>query len=141
MTGPGSGSRERGSATALTLMLGVGLIVLPVVVLVLSLPAWEQRAVDAQDAARSAARALATAGSWPAGVAAANLAAQDALQGRDLTPADLSLQYSGSLVADGSVTVSVTVRVPVGEVPGLGAVGTLHYTASSTEHVDSYRSS
>ena len=50
------GTRRTRSATALTLMLGVGFLVLPVMVLVLTLPTWEQRVVDAQDAARSAAR-------------------------------------------------------------------------------------
>ena len=132
---------DRGSATPLTLMLGVGLVVLPVMMVVLSLPAWEQRAVDAQDAARDAARALATAGDWGSGVASAELTVSEMLQGDGLSPADLSLRCSGSLVADGRVTASVTVAVRVGVLPGLGAVGTLHYTASSTQHVDSYRSS
>jgi hypothetical protein len=132
---------DRGSSTPLTLLLGVSMVVLPVLVLVLTLPTWEQRAVDAEDAARNAARVLAVASTWGEGVAAANEAvALDA--GNDgLPPTDLATTYSGSLGPGGEVTATVTVTVPVGYVPGLGAVGTAHFTASSTEHVDTYRGS
>ena len=140
---PGEGRRgnEVGSSAPLTLMLGVAFIVLPVTVLVLMLPTWEQRAVDAQDAARTAARALVTADTWDDGVAAAEEAVSQLAAGDGLAPGDVSVGLSGSLGPGGSVTAAVTVLVPVGDVPGLGVVGTLHYTASSTEHVDSYRES
>jgi hypothetical protein len=122
-------------------MLGVGLIVLPVLVLVLTLPAWEQRTVDAQDAARNAARALATAGDWAEGVSAADQAAYEIVTSDGLVAGDVSILLTGSLGPGETVTASVTVLVPVGDLPGLGFIGTLHYTASSTQHVDSYRSS
>jgi hypothetical protein len=122
-------------------MLGIAFVVLPVMVLVLVLPTWEQRAVDAQDAARNAARSLVEAVNWGAGVAAASQTILAAAEADGLPPDDISVSCSGSLSPGSAVTVSVTVAVPVGDVPGLGAVGTLHYTASSTEHVDSYAES
>jgi hypothetical protein len=122
-------------------MLGVGFIVLPVMVLVLTIPTWEQRAVDAQDAARSAARALVTADNWSDGVAAADQVVAEVAENDGLPATDVNVEYSGSLAPGAAVTAAVTVSVPVGDVPGLGFVGTVHYTATSTEHVDSYRSS
>jgi hypothetical protein len=132
---------QRGSAIPLSLLLGTALIVLPVMVLVLTLPAWEQRAVDAQDAARTAARALVTADDWDDGVSAADEAVAQLETGDGLPPADMTVSYSGSLDPGGSVTAAATVLIPAGNLPGLGLVGQLHYTASSTEHVDSYRDS
>jgi hypothetical protein len=129
---------QRGSAIPLSLLLGTALIVLPVMVLVLTLPAWEQRAVDAQDAARIAARALVTADNWDDGVSAADQAVAQLEAGDGLPPTDVTVSYSGSLDTGGSITAAVTVVIPAGNLPGLGFVGQLHYTASSTEHVDSY---
>jgi hypothetical protein len=132
---------ERGSSTPLTLLLGVSMIVVPVMVLILTLPTWEQRAVDAEDAARDAARVLALASSWGEGVAAANEAVARDAANDGLAPGDLTVTCSGFLGPGGEVTATVTVAVPVGAVPGLGAVGTEHFSAASTEHVDSYRGS
>ena len=109
--------------------------------LVLTLPTWEQRAVDAQDAARNAARALVTADNWGDGVSAANQTVSDLVVGDGLPSEDLTVTYSGTLDPGGTVTAAVTVVIPAGNLPGLGFVGELHYTASSTEHVDSYRDS
>jgi hypothetical protein len=132
---------QRGSAIPLTLLLGTTLIVMPVMVLVLTLPTWEQRAVDAQDAARTAARALVTADNWDDGISAADEAVSQLVAGDGLPPSDLTVTYSGSLDPGGTVSAAVTVVIPAGNLPGLGFVGALHYTASSTEHVDSYRDS
>ncbi|MGH9104477.1 MAG: hypothetical protein ACRDZX_01310 [Acidimicrobiales bacterium] len=134
-------SRERGSSTPFSLVLGLGLIVLPVMVLVLVLPTWEQRAVDANDAARDAARALVVADDWADGVASADQVVAQAVRNDGLPVSDMSVRCSGSLVPGGQVVAVVTVVVPVGEIPGLGLVGALHYRVSSTEHVDSYRAS
>jgi hypothetical protein len=132
---------EHGSAIPLTLMLGVSLLVVPVMVLVLTLPTWEERTVDAQDAARDAARALVTADDWGDGVSSANDAVSQIIVGDGLPAGDVTVTYSGSLDPGGAVTAAVTVVIPAGNVPGLGFVGELHYTATSTEHVDSYRDS
>jgi hypothetical protein len=138
VTVPGN---DKGAATPLTLMLGLTLVVFPVMILVLTLPAWEQRAVDAQDAARAAARVLAAAPNWTSGRAAADNAIGELAYNDGLSLSDVTVTYSGDLAPGGSVTASVTVVVPAGEVPGLGSVGHLHYTASSTEHVDTYEES
>ena len=132
---------QRGSAIPFSLLLGTTLIVMPVMLLVLTLPTWEQRAVDAEDAARSAARALVTADNWGDGVSAANEVVSQLAAGDNLPPGDLTVAYSGSLDPGGMVSAAVTVVIPAGNLPGLGFVGELHYTASSTEHVDSYRDS
>ncbi|HUB69280.1 MAG TPA: hypothetical protein VL984_02560 [Acidimicrobiales bacterium] len=137
----GPATVDRGSSAPLTLLLGTALIVLPVMVLVLTLPTWEQRAVDAQDAARGAALALVTAASWATGVAAAEQVVAQVVQEDGLPAGDVSDQFSGSLEPGGTVTASVTVAMPVGQLPGLALTGPLHYTASSTQHVDSYRGS
>ena len=125
----------------MSLLLGTALIVMPVMLLVLMLPTWEQRAVDAQDAARGAALALVMASSWASGVAAAEQVVTQVGQENGLPAGDVSDQFSGSLDPGGAVTASVTVAVPVGQLPGLSFAGVLHYTASSTQHVDSYRGS
>ena len=134
-------SSERGTATPLSLVLGLGLIVMPVLVLVLTLPTWEQRTVDAQDAARNGARALVMADDWDDGVAAADQTVDEIVSSDGLVAGDVSLRLAGSLAPGATVTASVTVLVPAGNFPGLGFIGTLHYTASSTEHVDAYRGS
>ena len=139
---PGDGGDvERGAATPLTLVLGVALIVLPVMVLVLTVPIWEQRTVDAQDAARAAARAMVIAQNEPTGIAAADEAVDDVFGGDGIPANDVAVAYTGEDLPGGLVTVSVTVVIPAGEIPGLGWIGELHYTASSTEHVDSYEDS
>ncbi len=132
---------DQGTSTPLSLVLGLGLVVMPVLVLVLTLPTWEQRTVDAQDAARNAARALVTADDWGDGVAAADQAVYEIVSSDGLVAADVALRLAGSLAPGATVTASVTVVVPAGNFPGLGFIGALHYTASSTEHVDAYRDS
>lgn len=132
---------DQGTATPLSLVLGLGLVVMPVLVLVLTLPTWEQRTVDAQDAARNAARALVTSDDWGDGVAAADQAVYEIVSSDGLVAADVALRLAGSLAPGATVTASVTVVVPAGNFPGLGFIGALHYTASSTEHVDAYRDS
>jgi hypothetical protein len=122
-------------------MLGVGLIVLPVLVLVLTIPTWEQRTVDAQDAARAGARALVVADDWQDGALAADDAIDQVIVGDGLVAPDVTVRLAGSLEPGGKVSVAVTVLLPVGNLPGLGFVGVLHYTATSVEHVDNYRDS
>ncbi len=134
------GGAESGAATVLSLVLGLAFVVLPVLLLVLSIPVWEQRAVDARDAARAAARALAVSQGWPEGALAADAAARAVLSG-DGVPADAAgLSLGGALVPGGQVTASVTVEVPAGALPWLGPVGNVPYTAASTQAVSPYRS-
>ena len=72
-------------------------------------------------------------------MAAADQVVSDVVVNDGLRAADVSVQYSGSLAPGAAITAAVTVAIPVGNVPGLGSVGTLHFTATSTEHIDTYR--
>jgi hypothetical protein len=123
----------------LTMTLGIGLIVIPVLLLVLTVPTWLERSVDARDAASDAARVIATASTWAAGTTAANQIVAQAITNDGLTPSDVTVSYTGSLNPGDTVTATVTVTLPAGVVPGIGRYGTVHYTATSTQHVDSYR--
>ncbi|HTW08208.1 MAG TPA: hypothetical protein VME46_11895 [Acidimicrobiales bacterium] len=146
MNGPRGGPSkevrgECGEATALGLVLGVSFVLLPVMVLVLAIPTWEERSVDARDLARAAARALAVAGDWALGVMAAEDVVIQAEADDGLPASDVTTDYSGDLAPGGTVSVSVTVAIPVGDLPGLGLIGTLHYAATCTEYVDAFRGS
>ncbi len=130
---------ERGFAP-LTMTLSLGLVVIPVLLLVLTLPTWEERTVDARDAAANAARVLATAATWPAGVTAADQMVAEMTANDGLAPSEVNVAYTGALAPGATVTAVVTVTIPAGMIPGIGAVGTFHYTAQSTQHVDTFRS-
>ena len=130
---------QAGSAP-LSLVLGLGLLAIPVLLLVLAVPTWEARTVDARDAAATAARVLVTADSWSDGVAAADEAVKEVGANDGMPPSDLTTQFQGSLTRGSTVTVEVTVVIPATEIPLIGAVGAVHYTATSSELVDQYRS-
>lgn len=130
---------ETGSAP-LSLALGLGLLVVPVLLLVLTIPTWESRMVDARDAAVVASRALVTSDSWPDGVAAARQVVSEMAGNDNLSQADLRVTCSGDLARGGEISVRVTVILPAGTVPGIGAFGGFHYSATSVQHVDEYRS-
>lgn len=130
---------ERGFAP-LTMTLGLGLLVIPVLLLVLTVPTWEERTVDARDAAANAARTLVTADTWATGVAAADQTVATEATNDGLGASQMVVSYGGALTPGATVTATVTVTIPAGTIPGIGAFGTIHYSASSTQHVDSYRS-
>lgn len=132
---------ELGAATPLTLMLGIVLVIMPVMILILTVPVWEQRSVDAQDAARAAVTALVVASSEASGVVAGQQAANQVFQGDGIPTREVRVAFTGQDVPGGSVTASVGVVIPVGQLPGLGTIGDLYYTARSTEHVGSYEDS
>jgi len=132
--------RDQDGSAPISLALGVGLLVFPVLLLVLSLPTWEARSVDARDAAAAAARALVTADTWSDGVAAADAAVYAVASTDGVASEDLSATYSGSLTRGAAVTAEVTVTIPAGRIPGIASFGAVHYSASSTQQVDDYRS-
>jgi NAD+--asparagine ADP-ribosyltransferase len=124
----------------LSLVLGLGLLIIPVLLLVLVIPTWEARTVDARDAAAGAARVLVTSASWTAGVVAANQLVGEIGATDGVARSQLVATYDGSLTRGSTVTVRVTVVIPATEIPLIGVVGTVHYTATSSELVDQYRS-
>ena len=124
----------------LTTMLGVSLLMIPVLLLVLTLPTWVERTVDARDTAAQAARTLVTSDTWQTGVAAAQETVIQETDNDGLNPSDVTATFTGSLTPGSTVTATITVTIPAGTVPGIGAFATVHYSASSTQHVDTYRS-
>jgi len=131
--------RQSGSAP-LSLTLGLGLMVIPVLLLVLTLPTWEARTVDARDAASAAARALVTSASWSDGVVSADQLVQEIGATDGVGAGDMSVRFQGSLSRGAEVSAKVTVLIPAAQIPLIGAVGSLHYSATSTQLVDEYRS-
>jgi hypothetical protein len=129
-----------GGFAALSLMLGLAFVVMPVLVLVLSLPVWLERAAAAQDAARLAARELATAPDWAEGTSQAQSVVWQLAKAEGWSAASYSLDFAGTLMPAGTVSARVRVAVPVTVVPFLGPVGHVEYSAVSVAHVDSYRS-
>jgi len=133
---------ERGDMSSpIVFPLAVSLLVFPVLILVLSFPTWCERQVDATTAARNAARVLVTAPDWNTGVTEANQVVTEIAANNGLDPSDVSASYSGSLDRGASVTASVTVVIPATVFPGFHVTtAEIHWTASSTEQVDQYRS-
>ena len=123
----------------LTMMLALAVVITPVLLLVLTIPTWLERGVDARDAAANAARTLATADNWQAGTLAANQTVSQLITGDGLDPNLVTTSYGGDLNPGSIVTARVTVTIPAGVIPGIGHYGTVHYTATSTQHVDTYK--
>jgi len=140
MTGTRQGLRRQSGSAPLSLTLGLGLIVIPVLLLVLSLPTWAARTVDAHDAASAAARTLVRSDSWADGVASADQVVQQIGATDAVGSGQLSVSYRGSLTRGAEVSATVTVLIPAAQIPLIGAVGDLHYSATSTQLVDQYRS-
>lgn len=132
--------RERGSAAPLELILGAGLLLLPVAAALAVLPTWAERQSAARLAAQEAARTIATAATWQAGVAAADVIAAQVIANHGMDPADLHIDYAGSLSRVGRVTATATITIPAIVLPGLGQVAAASWTVVHREPVDVYRS-
>ncbi|MHB1912120.1 MAG: hypothetical protein ACYCTI_08725 [Acidimicrobiales bacterium] len=132
--------RHQSGSAPLSLTLGLGLLVIPVLLLVLTLPTWEARTVDARDAAAAAARTLVTSDSWSDGVASADQLVQEIGATDGVGSDQISVSFQGSLSRGAEVSAKVTVSIPAAQIPLIGAVGSLHYSATSTQLVDEYRS-
>ncbi|CAN5476856.1 MAG: hypothetical protein ACR2JP_04800 [Acidimicrobiia bacterium] len=132
---------ERGEAAALEMMLVIGFLLLPTLVGLAQIPLWIDARSTGELAAQEAARQVALATDFDAGVASADAIArqivvnhgwgEDAYQG---------LSVTGSNTPGASVTASVTVEVPAIVVPMVGEVGGgFSRTWSHTEVVDAHR--
>jgi hypothetical protein len=120
--------------------LGVSLLVIPVLLVVLTVPTWEERTVDAKDMAANAARILASASAWQPGITQADQTIAEMATNEGIPAGQVDVSYRGSLNPGAAVTVDITVTIPAGTIPAIGSFGTLHYTASSTRHIDNYKS-
>ena len=125
---------------ATELVLALGLLVLPVALLVLTLPGWSERQVTARVISREVARRTAREG--VSDVAGARELTATMAANLDVPPGDLSIDVSsvdGVVLTPGAdVEAQVTVWMPAVELPGVGAVGSLSWTARHREPVDRY---
>ncbi|HVA44476.1 MAG TPA: hypothetical protein VNF50_13420 [Acidimicrobiales bacterium] len=140
MSAAAAGLHRQSGSAPLSLTLGLGLMVIPVLLLVLTLPTWEARTVDARDAASAAARTLVTSDSWSDGVVSADQLVQEIGATDGVGGDQISVSLEGSLSRGAEVSAKVTVLIPAAQIPLIGAVGSLHYSATSTQLVDEYRS-
>jgi hypothetical protein len=131
---------EESGFAPLTMALGVSLLVIPVLLVVLTLPSWEERTVDAKDMAANAARILASASGWQPGITQADQTIAEMAANQGIPTGQINVSYHGSLNPGATITVDLTVTIPAGTIPAIGSFGTFHYTASSTQHIDSYKS-
>jgi Flp pilus assembly protein TadG len=116
------------------------LLVFAAALMVLTVPTWLERHAAARAAADEAARAVVLADNWDEGAAQAQAIVDQVATNYDLAPGDLTLELSGSFDRGSSVTATVTVTMPVSNVPLVGSVGGFSRSLSHTEVVDPFRS-
>ena len=119
--------------------LAVGLLLLPIVILVLMLPQWPERQTIATSAAKEAASLYANAANATVGEQVATDAVAQAAANAGF-PGGLDVAFTGEWCRTCEVTAAVTVEIPAIDMPFVGGVGALHWTASSTARVDDFRS-
>ena len=88
--------------------------------------------------AKEAATLYATAGSADEGAAAAQAAVAQAAQNYGLP--GLALELSGAWCRGCTVTAAVTVEIPAVQVPMIGTIGDVSWTATSSSRVEDYAS-
>lgn len=135
-------ARFQGSAAghaAIELVASVGLLLLPVVMLVAALPTWSERRHVAIVAAREAS--VVAAQGYPRDVShEAELIAESIASAHGVAPEDIRVDVRTDLQRGGSVTATVTVRMPAMEIPGIGRVGAWSWSTTHTRRIDDYRS-
>lgn len=114
----------------------VGLLLIPAVILVLSFAPWIERQMMAREIARDAARAVAIAATMVDVSAGVDQTARN----YGVDPSDLRIVIDGDTGRGGLVTASVTVHMPVIDVPGIGDLGSVTWSVHHTEQIDLYRS-
>lgn len=129
---------DRGSASGeLIVMVPMVMLLLGFAVMVGRLGTTQQ---DVTSASRDAARAAALRQYPAAATADATTAATETLSRRDVACELLTVDVDTSqLDPGGTVTATVTCRVGLGDVVGLGIGGSRTVTATSTSPVDTYR--
>lgn len=130
---------DRGSAV-LEWPLASLLLLIPVAIMVILLPTWSERQTVARDAATTAAREAVLAPIPEEALAVGEAAALRTAENFGIDPDDVSVSWAGDLSRGGSITASVTIRMPAIVVPGWGGVDAWSWSASHTERLDDYRS-
>lgn len=128
---------ERGFVTV-EFVAGAALIILPTLMLISVFPTWFERVSMARVASREAARVLVLTGDQ----AQAQAAADTIRNNYNLPEDELEVSFTGDpKVRGGSVTATVTTRIPATIIPVLGLdTGVIPITADHTEVVDQFRS-
>ncbi|MGH8921518.1 MAG: hypothetical protein ACRD0H_24805 [Actinomycetes bacterium] len=131
---------RRGEDGFAALELAFGLVILVLVAIVtITLSTWPERATTGRKVARVAAQAAAEQTSWDDAQAAGASAADEAATNYGLRPGDFTVNFAGSIERDGSVTATVSIRMPAIAVPGINA-GEWTWTTSNTQAAGAYRS-
>ncbi|MDW3212640.1 MAG: hypothetical protein R8G01_01480 [Ilumatobacteraceae bacterium] len=134
-----SKQRDAGS-TPIELPLAVGLLLLPIAIVVMMVPQWPERQTVARAAAKEAATLYANAPSAAAGQELAEASVAQAAANHGLPTTAMTVALSPDWCRACTVTASVVVDIPAWSVPGIGTVGAFTYTATSSAHIDDYRS-
>lgn len=133
---------EQGAAyAAVEMVLVLGIILLPLLAGIAQLPRWVDAKSTADLAAQEAARQVVLADSWDDAMVAARAIVVTVVENRGMDVGVLEdIVFEGDLVRGGTVTVTVTLRVPPVVLPGFGPVGgAFGLSRSATERVDDYR--
>ncbi len=126
--------------------VGLALIVLPLVMIVGSVAPWHARQTMAREISQEAARSLALAADWEAGLASSNRLAATIAANYGLDEGDWGFVIIGTdpagmgLVRGVDVVVEVRVRIPALTIPGIGSLAEVWWHTRHVEHVDDFRS-
>ncbi len=134
----GKAAEGRGQA-AIELVASVGLLLLPVVLLVASIPTWSERRHTAIAAAREAS--VVAANGFPGDVGdEAESAAKSVAAAHGVPAEDISVEVRTGEGGSGSVSATVTVRMPALVLPAIGSVGAWSWSTTHTRRTGDYRS-
>lgn len=131
---------DRGVSGGIDMVVAVGLLMIPMVMLVASLPRWIETRSMAELAAQEAARTVVLANAQPAGEAAGTATARQIADNNGVAGSSLTVTYLGVLDWGEEITATVTVPMPVLDLPLIGTITVGDFSTSHTERVDDYRS-
>jgi len=132
-------ARSPEGQAAIELVASVGFLLLPVVLLVTSLPTWSERRHLAIAVAREAS--VVAVDGYPHDVGSEAEAIAVAIASTyGVREGDIDVDVSTDLRRGGSVSATVTVRMPAISIPGVGSVGAWSWRTTHTRRIDAYRS-
>ena len=140
-SGPQTVPTERGSG-AIDLVLATAFILIPMAMLLVSLPLLVAYKAMGDAAAREAVRACATAFDPSSGQELAEELAYRILSERGLSPeaTQVAVDCESAWEPGGVVSATVSLRVPMINVVGIGSLGTVNIHRSFREQIEPYRS-